>query len=191
MLLQLANEDKTTVDDLRRGNVSEAFEAAKAVAKLPRLSVKKIIEVLAQAKDVYNREAAVYALSWVLRRNSDEVLKALLTIFDDVNEHPIVRAQAIEGVGMQGVTKRFKSWREVEGAVLRGLNDKAVEVRFWSCYAAGELKVDSALPQLRRLAENDFAICPKWWRVSKEATDAIEWIHERETKARLLRSNQA
>jgi hypothetical protein len=36
-------ETKQLFDDLRYGNVSEAFEAAKSVAKLPRISAKRIV----------------------------------------------------------------------------------------------------------------------------------------------------
>ncbi len=183
-------ETNQLFEDLRRGDVVEAFEAAKSLARRRRISAKQIIEVLAATKAVHNREAAVYALSYLLRRNPNEALKALLALFDDVNENPSVRAQAIEGIGLQGVTERFKSWSEVERAVLQGLDDKAVEVRFWSCYAAGVLKVKAALPQLRQLAKNDLIVCPKWWRVSEEATDAIEWIFGRETESRLPSSNQ-
>jgi hypothetical protein len=79
---------------------------------------------------------------------------------------------------------RHKLWPDVERAVIDGLKDKAIEIRFWACYAAGTLRMKSALPQLHALAKNDPAIYPGWWRGSEEAADAIEWIHGRDTETR-------
>lgn len=173
------------LEKLRRGTIEEAFEAAKALSNLPRLSAKRITGVLAEAKYVHNREAAAYALSWLQRKDRTESLRALLNIFNDANENPSVRGQALEGLGIQRPTVRHKLWSEVERAVLDGLKSDAVEVRFWACYAAGTLRMKSALPQLQELAQNDPMICPAWWRVSDEATDAIEWIHGRNTETRV------
>jgi len=78
----------------------------------------------------------------------------------------------------------LRLWSRVEAAILRGLDDQSVEVRFWACYAAGTLRVEAALPKLQKLANIDSEVCPNWWRVSEEATDAIEWIHGRETPSR-------
>jgi HEAT repeat protein len=170
---------------LRRGSIEEAFEAAKSLSNLPRLSAKRITSVLDEAKDIHNREAATYALSWLHRKDRTESLQALLNIFNDTNENPSVRGQALEGLGIQRPAARHKLWPDVEKAVLDGLKSDAVEVRFWACYAAGTLQIKSALPQLQELAQNDPMICPKWWRVSEEATDAIEWIHGRNTETRV------
>ncbi|MBA3714655.1 MAG: hypothetical protein H0W76_19725 [Pyrinomonadaceae bacterium] len=178
-------ETKRLLEKLRHGSVSEAFEAAKSLSNIPRLPAKRIVEVLNGAKSVHNREAAVYAISWLLRRDRNESLQALLNIFNNVNEKPVVRAQALEGFGLQRPTKRHKLWHQVERAILDGLEDEAVEARFWACYAAGTLRMKCALPQLRELSCNDSAVCPNWWRVSDEAADAIEWIMGRETESRM------
>ena len=173
------------LEQLRRGNIEEAFEAAKSLSNLPRLSAKRITDVLDEAKYVHNREAATYALSWLHRKDRTESLQALLHIFNDTNENPSVRGQALEGLGIQRPTPRHKLWRDIERSVLDGLKSDAVEVRFWACYAAGTLRMKSALPQLQELAQNDPTIYPKWWRVSEEAVDAIEWIHGRNTETRV------
>jgi HEAT repeat protein len=174
---------------LRQGDISEAFEAAKSLFKLRGLTARHIAEVLSGAEGVHNREAAVYALAWLRRRDVNETLRALLNIFNDVNEHPAVRGQALEGLGIQRPTRRHKTWPEVERATLKGLADESAEVRFWACYAAGTLGMKSALPRLGELSRNDTTMCPGWWRVSEEAADAIEWIHERNTETRVqLRS---
>lgn len=176
-------EVNLALENLRGGNIYDAFEAAKALSHLPRLPAERIVEVLSEAKCVHNREAAAYALSWL--KDRDKCLRALLNIIGDESEHPAVRAQALEGLGVQRPTGRHKLWAEVERAVLAGLTDVAVEVRFWACYAAGTLRMKRALPLLDELSRSDSTICPRWWRVSEEAADAIEWIHGRETESRL------
>ncbi len=178
-------ETKKLLAHLRQGDAYEAFEAAKSLSTASRISPKQIVKVLIEARTVHNREAAVYTLSWLFRRDKDEALQALLSIFNAVNENPAVRAQALEGFGVQAPTQRCKSWPAIERAVLMGLRDKAVEVRFWACYAAGTLRMERALSTLRELAWNDFEVCPNWWRVSEEAADAIEWIFGQPTEDRV------
>jgi HEAT repeat protein len=177
-------EVNQVLENLRGGNVYDAFEAAKSLSRLPRLPAERIVEVLAAAEGVHNREAAAYALSWLRQKDRNKTLRALLNITDDESEHPAVRAQALEGLGVQRPTQRHKLWAEVERAVLGGLRNESVEVRFWACYAAGTLRLKSALPLLAEMARSDSAVYPRWWRVSEEAADAIEWIHGRETEAR-------
>ena len=178
-------ETEQLLETLRCGSPEEAFEAAKSLSNLSRLSTKRIIDVLDGANEIHNREAAAYALSWLRRKDRTESLQALLNIFNDTNESPSVRGQALEGLGRQRPTPRHKLWRDVEKAVLDGLKSDAVEIRFWACYAAGTLRMKSVLPQLRELAQSDPRIFPKWWRVSEEAADAIEWIHGRNTETRV------
>ena len=176
---------KEQLFDLRNGSQIDAFEAAKDLSSRKRLPLDEIIAVLNEAENSHNREAAAYALSWVFGRRNQKPLEVLLATFDKVEENPNVRAQALEGFGLQRPTKRNRLWSRVEGAILRGLSDESAEIRFWACYAAGTLQVESCLPKLRELSETDFEVCPNWWRVSEEATDAIEWIHGRETPSRL------
>ena len=183
---------KQQLADLRHGEISDAFEAAKELSSRTRPPVDEIISVLNEAQNVHNREAAAYALSWVLgRRRNQKPLEVLLATFDKVEESPSVRAQALEGFGLQRPTKRSRLWSRVESAILRGLADKSTEVRFWACYAAGTLQVQNALPKLEELADSDSEICPNWWRVSEEAADAIEWIHGRDTASRLPMSRRS
>jgi hypothetical protein len=171
--------------DLRHGDITDAFEAAKDLSSRSRPPVDQIITILNEAQGVHNRAAAAYALSWVFGRRNQRPLEVLLATFDKVGESPTVRAQALEGFGLQRPTKRNRLWTRVEAAILRGLADESSEVRFWACYAAGTLQVKSALSKLQELADTDSEICPRWWRVSEEAADAIEWIHGRETASRL------
>jgi hypothetical protein len=178
-------EVNLALENLRGGNAYDAFEAAKLLSRVPRLPAERIVNVLAEAEGAHNWEAAAYALSWLRRKDRNKTLRALLNIIGDESEHPAVRAQALEGLGVQMPTVRHKLWAEVERAVLGGLSNEAVEVRFWACYAAGSLRMKRALPHLSGMARRDSAVCPRWWRVSEEAADAVEWIHGRETEARL------
>ena len=182
---------KNQLLDLRHGNQIDAFEAAQNLSSRLRSPIDEIIAVLNEAENPHNREAAAYALSWIRRRGNQKPLEILLATFDKVEESPSVRAQALEGFGLQRPSKRNSLWSHVEAAILRALSDESVEVRFWACYAAGTLQVKTVLPKLRELAENDFEVCPNWWRVSEEAADAIEWINGRETPSRLPMSRRS
>lgn len=178
-------ETKQLLENLSDGTINDAFEAAKSLLALARLPAKRIIEIVDNGKNVHNRVAAVYTLSWLHQKDKTEALQALLNIVNRVDENPALRGQALEGLGIQRPTKRHKLWPDVELAILNGLNDRRVEVRFWACYAAGTLQMKSALPRLQELAHNDLALCSNWWRVSEEAADAIEWIHGRATEIRI------
>jgi HEAT repeat protein len=61
-------------------------------------------------------------------------------------------------------------------ALLVALRDRAVEVRFWSAFALGELGAWQAVPELEQLARVDHTVLPGWWAVGKEAKNAIEKI---------------
>jgi HEAT repeat protein len=176
---------KEQLFDLRNGSQSDAFEAAQDLSSRKRPPLDEIIAVLNEAGNSHNREAAAYASSWIRSKRNQKPLEILLATFHKVEENPNVRAQALEGFGLQRPTERNRLWSCVESAILRGLADSSAEVRFWACYAVGTLQVKNALPKLRELSETDFEVCPNWWRVSEEATDAIEWIYGRETPSRL------
>ncbi len=60
--------------------------------------------------------------------------------------------------------------------LIAGLKDASTGVRFWSAFALGQLGDTRALPELKRLEAADKAALPGWWKVSKEASDAIELI---------------
>jgi HEAT repeat protein len=181
---------KQQLSDLRNGSKSDAFEAAKELSSRKRPPIEEIIAVLNEAESSHNREAAAYALSWIRRKRDQKPLTGLLAAFDKAEETPNVRAQALEGFGLQRPNRRNHLWSRIESSILRGLADESAEVRFWACYAAGTLQVKSSLPKLQELAQTDFEVCPNWWLVSEEAADAIEWIHGRETPSRLPMSRR-
>jgi hypothetical protein len=167
------------LESLRTGNVDDAFEAAKRLSRSANPPVKEIINVLNTAETIQHREAAAYALSWMLRLNNNTPLKALIECVNNQDQNVSVRGQALEGLGIHAPSQRNALWRNIEKAVLRSLREESPEIRFWGCYAAGTLRIRKALPLLRKLVSEDKAMCPNWWKVSEEAADAVEWIHRR------------
>ena len=171
---------KSLLESLRTGKIDDAFEAAKRLSRSANPPVKEIIKVLNTAETIQHREAAAYALSWMLRLNNNAPLKALIECVNNQDQNSIVRGQALEGLGIHAPSQRNALWRNIEKAVLQSLNDVSPEVRFWACYTAGTLRIRRALPLLRKLVSEDNAMCPNWWKVSEEAADAVEWIHRRQ-----------
>ena len=170
-----------------------------------------MISVLENFADPHNREYAAYTLISLLshyehkifqrrRRRAfarrvyenrltekiEPILKTLVKVVD-ADPAPNVRAQALETLGMSSTaeSERHKLRKRIERSVVAALFHETHEVRFWACYAAGQLKIKRALPRLRELAATDTDDWGQWWYVSEEAADAIEWINGRDTEARI------
>ncbi len=178
------------INDIEFGNAVEAFEAAKSIAT--NALSQKYIDVLAKialnGNEIHNKESATYALSWV--ENSDSTLGILINLLanSDINEY--VRGQAAEGIGIIEPSKKNKHRKLAETTLLKSLNDTSPVVRFWSCYAVGQMKFRQALPTLLELKAKDKEVCPGWWYVAEEAEDAIEWINGRDGKERIPVDNR-
>src|SRR5258705_11815638 len=125
------------LESLRTGKIDDAFEAAKRLSRSANPPVKEIIRVLKTAEKIEHREAAAYALSWMLRLNNNAPLKALIECVNNQDQNASVRGQALERLGILAPSKRNALWRNIEKAVLKSLNDESPEIRFWACYAAG------------------------------------------------------
>ena len=124
------------------------------------------------------REQAAYVLSFCYPGSPDDnewAPKALLGLYRKSGEHPRVRAQAAEGLAnTMTMERRGKPlYRPAVDALLAGLNDPSPQVRFWSVFALWQIRAREALPELERLAATDQAMCPGWWTVAEEASDAI------------------
>jgi len=102
----------------------------------------------------------------------------LLLALKDRSEVVTVRAQAAESLGnLLGCGHpRTRRYRKAERWLIYALCDPAPEIRFWSAFALGTMRSYRALPRLEVLAAVDTAVCPGWWTVQDEATDAIECI---------------
>lgn len=171
--------------DIQTGGEIDAFEAAKKIAgnKLTKTELKKLSNVLIEGNDIHNKEAATYAIAWIENRSS--ALAILVDTLSTVQNHERVRGQAAEGIGIIKPSRKFKLRIDAETVLLKSLNDPSPIVRFWSCYAVGELKMKDSLPLLEELQVKDSSICPGWWYVSEEAEDAIAKINNREWKDRI------
>jgi len=162
----------------------EAFEAAKDLIKNESNdATPQLVEILKTATQDDNKRAAAYALSWL--EGDNRALEELITALSKTDLHDSVRGQAAEGIGLHTPPPSHSLRKKAGDAILHGLTDSSPVVRFWSCYAAGTIKLKEALPILTDLKSNDKAACPGWWYISEEAEDAIEWIQNRKGKERI------
>lgn len=149
-------------------NVKVQWEAAKSMGLIgSKRAIKPLIEALLTSLSTEKRTAAAYALGLL---KDERAVKPLVDILNNKKEHPKLRGQSAEALA------NFNR-REVVDSLLEALKDQEPEVRFWSAFALGELRVRKALPALKRLAEKDTAHVPSWWIVSSEAVDAIHRIN--------------
>jgi HEAT repeat protein len=174
----IENFSKLT-NDIEFGTELDAFEAAKVIANnsLSKKEIGILARITKNGNELHNMEAATYALSWIENGNSS--LSILINLLETPDIHESVRGQAAEGIGIINPSRRNKNRQLAETTLIENLGNPSPTVRFWSCYAVGQMKLKNALPILKELKKNDHIICPNWWYVSEEAADAIEWINGR------------
>lgn len=122
------------------------------------------------------RREAAYALGWL---NDEVATDGLLQTVANEKEDVIVRgfaAEALSNLFAFG-DQRKRNFKRAATALTSLLSDPAPEVRFWASFALGNMRYKGALPQLERLAASDTALCPGWWSVQDEASDALTAIH--------------
>lgn len=158
-------------DVLKRLNSTSMFranDAARAILKDPdHALIPGVIETLRLGERICNRIEAAYALQFL--RGTVRTIVALERSLSNKSENPTVRGFAAESL-------TFNHRQLSHSVLLRNLNDTPSEVRFWCAYALGEMHDRKALPELRCLAMNDHRVVKGWWKVSKEAKDAIKKI---------------
>ncbi|HZI10299.1 MAG TPA: HEAT repeat domain-containing protein [Myxococcus sp.] len=124
------------------------------------------------------REAAVYGFVFANLKAPHLVL--LRRVFSNPHEHPLVRGQAAEALGSQLSSYRHRWQRRylrIVDTLVRGLDDPAPEVRFWSIYAlTGMERSERLLPKLRHIAATDTATVTGMWTLRQEALWAISRI---------------
>ncbi len=147
----------------------QAFEAAKAIWEEPDPQLIKPLTVLLQnGRKPFNRAAAAYAMQVLVNK---QTIKALERAFVNRSEHPRVRGEAAKALAHG---HRLKSHE----LLLRGLDDKSKDVRFWCAFALGEMAELRAIKALQHIAETDKRIVKGFHSVAKEAIDAIRNIKE-------------
>lgn len=196
---------------LRSKDHNDVFDAIASLYKYDDVPLNAVIKILERNENPMNREYAAYSLISIMlefgakisrkrkvgfyhdkykndfyRREIAKIIKTLIKTIQ-TDESPTVRAQALETIGRcwTAESENYPLRNRMEKCVINALSDETHEVRFWACYAAGQLKMKNALPKLRELAENDREDWGQWWYVSEEAEDAIDWIHDRETEPRI------
>jgi HEAT repeat protein len=163
--------DKKTVQVLlaafKDQDINLQWEAAKSLGYLgSKRAVNHLITSLLKAHTAETRAAAAYALGHI---QDGRAIDPLLQVLRSKHEEARVRGHAAEALA------RFKDSKIVDG-LINELRDSQPEVRFWAAYALGQIGSKRALQELEHLAENDHAEVPNWWKVSEEASEAINNI---------------
>ena len=156
----------------REGNISLSMEAAKSLGMLKsKRAVPALIEELVKGGNADKRTASAYALGLLF---DERAIDPLLSVMNNKNDSPKVRGGAAEALIWFS-----KKRKRVVDAFINGLEDASVEVRFWSAFALGEMKVKRAISKLERLAAEDDEVLPGWWSVGKEASNALDRIRSK------------
>lgn len=163
--------DKQAVEPLLTAfsdpDIGLSWEAGKALGALRSgQAVQPLITWLLDAETIDKRMAAAYALGMIGDRRATE---SLIRVLVHNSAEPKLRGEAAEALGLLGDTHAVAQ-------LIGCLRDKSVEVRFWSAFALGQIGDRRALPELKRLATTDEELLPGWWKISKEAADAVEQI---------------
>jgi HEAT repeat protein len=161
--------------NLFRSDSGMRLEASQALALLAGdRAFKSLAEILQTESDSDVRYWAAYGLGNMGEKRAWRSLLAAL----QKDKDPRVRSQAAEGLGeiLEYSDQRSPMFRQAVKALIHSLNDVAPEVRFWSAFALGKAKAKIAVPELRRVARLDTAVCPEWWAVKDEAKAAIQVI---------------
>jgi len=145
------------------------WEASKALGSIKsRKALKPLVNILLQDEDIEKRVASAYALGLLRDKRA---IEPLLRVLQNKAEQPKVRAQTAEA--LVWFNDRRKT---VVDSLIVGLKDASVEVRFWSAFALGELKIKRAVNKLKQMAAEDAEVLPGWWSISREASNAIDRI---------------
>jgi HEAT repeat protein len=162
LLRALAEED-----DAKR------WEAATALVELKDARTVRALEKILDDDegDEGGRGAAAYVLGF---SGETDVAPLLARTLAAPTESTVVRAYAAEALGH--LLQYETVLAEVRTAILAGLRDPAVEVRFWSAFAAGVLGLQESRIHLLRLAGSDHEAVEGWWSVADEADWALRLL---------------
>jgi len=175
------------VEVIENGNEVEVGEAAKELANMRlRPSIKPLIRLFQEGQTAHVRFFAGYALAWMGFPNRNPVfIKCLRNRKESENVRGLA-AEALEMLhGKCPVKSRLRRYRTAENALIKSLSDSSPTVRFWSCFALGGMGSKRAVELLSHLKRFDRALCPGWWYVREEASDALNWIQGRDSSHRI------
>ena len=158
---------------LKENETEVRWEAAKALAEISHSgSVRPLIRLMRRGTKTNIRQVAAYALSFMFSKRSKQAARSLLGVLNDKKEKAVMRAQAAEGLGNLQYHLAFQS-------LVSALNEKNVQIRFWSVFALRKLDDSRALPKLREMAQHDSGILSGWGSIKKEARNAIRAINRK------------
>lgn len=146
---------------LLRGEAARSFGVLRDARATGRL-----IKVMRGDLDAMVRQSAAQALGNLA---TPRAILALRRVLLDPSQDASLRGAAAEALGSCFA-------HESVAELIAALKDPSPEVRFWSAYALGCMKVKSAVVELKRLAAEDDAEVPGWWSVSTEAASALAEI---------------
>ena len=153
----------------RKGDLRIA--AAKALGELGNeQAIEPLINILEGDLDTEVRIAGSYALGLI---GDSRGIEPMIKILRDQSQPPKLRGMVAEALSNIG------DRRAVDPLIL-SLSDESVEVRFWASFALGELGDSKALPELERLAATDEMELAGWGTISREATEAIQQIKNKQ-----------
>jgi HEAT repeat protein len=153
--------------------VDDKLERNEIASQLTDVSGLRIRERLERVLEAHPNPETRAMAAWTLGYRRDEkAAPSLAAAFRD-DASVDVRSHAAEALGhLLGYSEEAPQFTRI---LLAGLDDPSPEVRFWSCFALGTFRDESAVPELQRLIE-DQADVDAWWTVGKEAQWAIAHI---------------
>ena len=144
-------------------------EAARSLGVLgARRAAGRLIQVMRGGPDASVRMFAAHALGSLC---GPKAVSALREVLANQGEEAKVRGEAAESLGGCFASEAIPD-------LIAALKDQSPEVRFWSAYALGQVRAESAVAALETMASSDDAVVPGWWSVAKEAAGAIEEIRK-------------
>ncbi len=172
---------------LKDPNPSVSMEAAKHLISADTVRVARgCLRILSSPGPALQRSHAAHVLGNVTYRRAKDQTNAsgiLLQAALDSKNDSAVRGQAIESLGSlfgDRASRRNITWR-----LLPLTADPSPEVRFWTAFALGTFRCRFAVPKLEILAASDAELCPGWWTVAEEASDALAAIRGEESPDRI------
>ncbi|MHB2017746.1 MAG: HEAT repeat domain-containing protein [Candidatus Xenobia bacterium] len=169
-----------------------AWEAALVLERFQDdRSHQGLADLLEHHDSSWVRQAAAYALGF---RRDPRAQEPLIRVVLNRQEADNVRGQAAEGLAYLGQfvdPKKKLVWGSIP-PLLAVLDDPSATVRFWACFALGQLAERRAgrarvrgyrdlMAALQRVAREDHTVLPNWWSVGEEAADALAFIEGRPT----------
>jgi hypothetical protein len=183
ILLNLMSDPKVRV------SCAAAFQSLKSDKNVTRrfLTIGHR-ELEATIPDVLWLDAVIYGLG---HSDDSRAAELLVTIFERTDLPGWLRGNAADKLGCCDFVgdRRTRLFRRCQTAALQGLNDKSIDVQFWSMYVIGSLcsegksrrstltGFESAIPKLQEFASHDHRFSPGyWWPMSAEAEDVVACI---------------